>query len=414
TGFWAIMGAGAIVFVIGALAMPIIASIYSEPRLIGLGVAYAATFLTGSLGGLPHAILSREMAFGRTVVLSLVGAVLSVGISITFAYLGFGPWSFVFGLLGSQIPTGLLGLWLVGFRPRWHFRWEELRKLRRFSLFLTAEIAANYLYNNLDYLTVGYVLGRTAHGFYTQAFNLVHMPYSQITPVVTRVMFAAFARQQTDDAALRDGYLKVTSGLLVITTPLVAYTAVGAELVVSVLLGPKWMSIVSYVRILAIVGALKCVVTCVGLIINAKGRSDIGFRLNLLGLGAMAIGMLIGVRYGVAGICWVWVAIFLPITVIVKAASHKLIGLSARAYLAAMARPALFVAGFTLMLILARHALVTHLPGVDMKRVGLLLLGLALPLYALGVRLICPEIWARFFDRKRAAKVASTQGTPQG
>jgi O-antigen/teichoic acid export membrane protein len=414
TAFWAMIGAGALVFAVGALAMPVIAHIYGEPRLIGLGIAYAATFLTGSLGGLPYALLSREMAFGRQVVLSLVGVVISVGASVLFAFLGFGPWSFVIGALAPQIPTGILALWLVRFRPRRHFRWEELRKLRRFSLFLTGEMAANYLYNNLDYLTVGYVLGRTAHGFYTQAFNLAHMPYSQVTPIVTRVMFAAFARQQGDDAALRQGYLKVTSSLLVITAPILAYAAVAAELIVSAYLGEKWMSIVPYVRILALVGALKCVATCVGLIINAKGRSDVGFRLNLLAVGVMAAGMFVGVRYGVAGVCWAWIAVFLPLTVVVQAMSHRLIALSARAYLAAMARPALFVVGFTLSLILARHALLTQLPTLDLRLAGLLLLGLAVPLYALGVRFICPELWRSIFARRTAALKGGVITAPPG
>lgn len=402
TAFWASVGAGALVFALGALAMPVIALIYRDERLIGVGIAYAATFLTSSLLNMPLAFLSREMRFAQQVVVSFTSAVLSATVAILSAYMGLGVYSLVGGALVAQTLSSLLALKLARFRPRLHFRWDELKKLRRFSLYLVGELGANYLYNNLDYLTVGYVLGTQAHGFYTQAFNLAHFPYSQMTPPVTKVMFAAFSRQQKDDAALREGYLNATSGLAVVTAPILAFLGVGAEFVVSGYLGEKWISIVPYVRILAVLGGLKCVVSCVGLIINAKGRSDLGFRWNLFSLVIMAGAMVIGVRYDVMGICWAWLIVFCPLAVGIKALTHNLVALPARVYLARMARPVLFVLGFTGVLLLARIGLVWLLPGLAMKTIGLLLLAVALPLYALGVRSLCPGVWNGIFGRAPA------------
>ncbi|MDI1483763.1 lipopolysaccharide biosynthesis protein [Polyangium sp. y55x31] len=399
TAFWASVGAGALVFTLGALAMPLIAWIYRDERLIGVGIAYAATFLSSSLMNMPLAFLAREMRFAQQVIVSFTSAVLSATIAISSAYLGFGVYSLVWGALIAQTVASVLALRLARFRLRLHFRWDELKKLRRFSLYLAGELGANYLYNNLDYLAVGYVLGTKAHGFYTQAFNLAHFPYSQMTPPVTKVMFAAFARQQKDDAALREGYLNATSGLAVVTAPILAFLGVATEFVVGGYLGEKWISIIPYVRILAVLGALKCVVSCVGLIINAKGRSDIGFRWNLFSLVIMAGAMGIGVRHGVMGVCWAWLIVFMPLSVAIKAITHSLVALPARVYLARMARPVLFVLAFTGLLVLARSALAWALPAASVKTTGLLLLVVALPPYAFGVRFLCPGVWYGIFGQ---------------
>jgi PST family polysaccharide transporter len=215
-------------------------------------------------------------------------------------------------------------------------------------------------------------------------------------------MFAAFSRQQADRAALRAGYLEVTAGLAVVTAPILAFLGVAAELVVGTYLGEKWISIVPYVRILALVGGLKCVVTAVGLIINATGRSDVGFRWNLFTLVVMAVAMGIGVRYGVMGICWAWVITFIPLAIAIKAITHKLIDLPARTYIARMGPAALFALAVTGALLLARWGLSLALPEAKPKIIGLLLLGVGLPLHALGIRYLCPDVWNGIFARPRA------------
>jgi O-antigen/teichoic acid export membrane protein len=400
TAFWASLMAAGLVFVLGAGAAPFIAWLYGEPSLLWLCLAYAGSFFFGAATTMAVAILSRDLRFDRQVGIGLFSALSEAGFTIGLAYAGFGAMSLALGALFAKLPAAAVALKLSGFRPRLHFKWDELKSLRRFSLYYTGEVAANYLYNNIDYLTVSYVLGRAAHGVYTQAFKLVHYPYDQFTPVVQRVMLAAFSRQQHDDAALREGYLAATRGLAVLCAPLLIFFAVAAEFIVGAYLGERWLPAVPYVRILAAVGGLKCVVTCVGLILNAKGRADLGFRWNLIALAVMTAGMLVGVRYGVVGVCWAWVITFLPQAAAILAITHRLVGLKNRDFLKALAPAAVFAVVFFAYVYGLRLGLYSTF-GERHGLVGLILLGAALPVYVLGVRSLCPEFWEGVFGRKK-------------
>jgi O-antigen/teichoic acid export membrane protein len=212
-------------------------------------------------------------------------------------------------------------------------------------------------------------------------------------PSISRVVFSAFSRQQDDNEALAQGYLRATRTLAAVTFPVLAFLGVFADVVVDVYFGERWHGAIPYVRILAVVGALKCVVTCVGLLINAKGRADLSFRWSVFILAVMSVALGYGVRFGVEGVCWAWVAVFVPQSVAIKIISHRLIGLPARRYVASLA-PAVGLSLLLLVLLLGlRGCFLAWLGESALSWSALLALVAVLPLYGVGVWKLCPWVF---------------------
>jgi O-antigen/teichoic acid export membrane protein len=393
SAFWASALSGLVVSLVSMSTMPVIAWYYEKPELLWLGVVYSLTFALSPWILIPNALMSRRMTYNKQVIVNLFASIIAAGATIFYAWWGFGPWSWVLGALTMQVPTMFVAMTVAGFRPRAHFKLIDLKGMREFSFYLTAESACNYVFSNIDYLVVSKILGDVEHGRYTQAYNLTHYPFSQFTAPVSRVLFSAFSRQQHDDEALTRSYLEATRSLAVLVGPILVFFVSAAEFVVGGYLGERWLPIIPYVKVLALIGWLKCIVTWVGTVINAKGQTKIGFRWNLLWMIIMTIGISIGVRWGTLGVCWAWVIVFIPQAVAIKHITHKMINLQPSRYLRNIIPALLFVvslwAGFGLL----REILDQTFGPNRINLVGLLLFSLWMPLYLLGIRAFCPAVW---------------------
>ena len=87
-----------------------------------------------------------------------------------------------------------------------------------------------------------------------------------------------------------------------ITIPLYLGTLVVAAPLVTFLLGPGWPQAVEVLQILSIVGAFYSLGNPIGSLLLAKGKPNIGFWFNGLGLGVYTIGILVGAHWGVSGV----------------------------------------------------------------------------------------------------------------
>jgi O-antigen/teichoic acid export membrane protein len=396
SAFWASAISGGVVCLLSAACMPLISWYYEKPELLWLGVTYSLTFALSPWILVPNAILSRRMTYNKQVIINLCSSILSASATLFYAWLGMGPWSWVLGALTMQIPTAFIAMRVAEFTPRAHFKTQDLKGMREFSFYLTAETACNYLFSNIDYLVISKMLGDVEHGRYTQAYMITHYPYNQFTPPVSRVLFSAFSRQQNDDEALTKSYLEATRSLAILVGPILVFIVIAAEFVIGGYLGDKWLPIIPYVEVLALIGWLKCIVTWVGTVINAKGQTKLGFRWNLICMVFMLIGILIGVQYGTLGVCWAWVIVFIPQAIAIKHITHKMINLPAKRYLQNIFPALLFVVVLWFVMGLLRSVF-DSLFGTDrVNLVGFLLFLVWLPVYLLGLRAFAPSVWGTF------------------
>ena len=117
----------------------------------------------------------------------------------------------------------------------------------------------NYWIRNADNLLIGKVLGTTELGLYTRAYTVMLLPLSQISGVLSRVMFPTLASIQGDRARSRQIYLRAISAIALFTFPSMLGLLVVADDFVLVVFGSKWSEMIPVLRVLCIVGhAARC------------------------------------------------------------------------------------------------------------------------------------------------------------
>ncbi len=303
--YWLNFLVGAAIFILILLSRPLAVAFFKEPRLSTYLPWLATSFLIMPIGQQFGVLLRKDLRFRTLTKIDIISTSISSITAIAIALLGFGLWSLVFrAVVGSA--SGALALFVVGLRHKWlpkfYFSLRSIRKYIGFGLFQIGERLIRYVASNMDYLVIGRFLGAEALGFYALANGLISLPLSKVNPLFTRVAFPVFAKVQSDDTRLRNGYLKMLRYISTLSFPLMAGMLIVAPLFIPIVYGPKWLPSVPVVQILCLVGIYKSLTNPLGSLLLAKGRADIGLYWNMGALVVMCVGVLLGVRLGIVGV----------------------------------------------------------------------------------------------------------------
>jgi O-antigen/teichoic acid export membrane protein len=176
-------------------------------------------------------------------------------------------------------------------------------------------------------------LGSVELGYYQMAYNLMMYPIQNLTQVLGQVLFPAFARIQNDNERFRSAYMRSSMLLALVTFPVMAGLGVVADPLIRTLLGRRWVPAILLFQILAPVGLVQSVLSTVGQIYTAKGRTDWMFRWGVYGGVVFVTSFLIGVRWGAIGVATGYCASFFLLNMYPCAAiPFSLIGLRVSVY----------------------------------------------------------------------------------
>lgn len=103
----------------------------------------------------------------------------------------------------------------------------------------------------------------------------------KLNPIITRVLFPAFAKIQDDTEKLRVNFYKLLSVVGIINFPALLGLMVVANNFVPLVFGEKWNSIIPILQLLCVVGLLRSVGNPIGSLLMAKARVDISFKFNV-------------------------------------------------------------------------------------------------------------------------------------
>jgi O-antigen/teichoic acid export membrane protein len=357
------------------LAVPI-GSFYGEPRLPAVVMVMGTTFLISSLRSVPLALLQKQLLFRRIAMVDVIESAAVAVSAILLALAGMGYWTLVAGwLIGSVASTALLL-----FQAPHSFAWPRRRDLGPalgFSGHVLGSRVAWYAYSNADFLIAGRLLGQSALGFYTLAWNLASVPVDKVVAIVLRITPAFFATLRDDLAELRRYVLALTEGLALIAFPLAIGLVLVADDFVLVALGAKWAGTIAPLRLLALYASIRSLAPLLAQVLNALGESRFAMFNNLAAALLLPAGFLVGSRFGTVGVAAAWIVVHPLILVSLYRRTFRVTGLTLRAYLRALA-PA---ASGTLLLVAAVLGVRLLLPA-DVAGTGGPVLRLALQMAA--------------------------------
>lgn len=314
--FWMNVMFGVVLGGLLAASSPLIARFYHEPRLIPVTVLISLCFPIGSVAIVQRSRLTRQMDFRSLGLIDIVNVTISGFIAIMMGWLGFGVWSLVCQILCLAIFE-VIGLWLASdWRPSMSFDRASIGELLEFSSNLTGFTVINYWYRNGDNLLVGKFFGGAALGIYSRAYNLMLLPLSQITYVVSKVMFPALSRLQDDKDRIKNIYLRSIAMIALVTFPMMMGLLVIADHFILAIYGPKWSGVIPILRVFCILGMVQSVYSTIGWIYQSQGRTDWMFRWGIfsacLSIMAMGLGVWLGSPLAIAACLTVVGIVLLP------------------------------------------------------------------------------------------------------
>lgn len=296
--FWLTVLVGSMLSMIFVLGGPLLATFYHEPRYIPIAKILAINIALSCWGIVPFAILRKQLRFKEIVMVEIASAILSGCVGIAAAYANFGV--FALALKGASYACSMFGFCLVAsrFTPFKRPIFRGMTQILSYSVYQFFFNLTNYFTKNLDKLIVGRLMGSNALGLYDMSYRLMLLPNANLTQIISPALQPIYAAHQNDKATIFSSYQTVIRALLIAG----GFAGVGCFLcaneIIFLAYGKKWSLAAPIFSILSLSIAIQVVLSSIGAIFQAIGRTDLlsfsGTLSAACSIGAMVVGALSG------------------------------------------------------------------------------------------------------------------------
>jgi len=242
-----------------AISSPLIASFFNTPSAAGILllisiVPFIRGFINPSEVKLQKDLKFRYEFWFRTSIFAFDALVAVILVVLTHSV-----FSLVWGLIAGALLELIISFTLMKPLPRLSIRRDYFNEIFHKGKWITAYGIFNYIAQNGDNLTVGKVMGASSLGIYAMAYNISTLPISEITDVVSKVVFPVYTKISGDVQRLKSAFFKSTLIIAVSTVGIGAVLFFFPSQVIHIILGDKWLSAAPVLRVLAMYGVLRAI-----------------------------------------------------------------------------------------------------------------------------------------------------------
>jgi O-antigen/teichoic acid export membrane protein len=365
---------------------PVLASLFSEPRLTNLIRALSVIFIFVALDSVPSALLKRELRWRALAIRRLGATAVSAGVAVWLAVSGAGAWALVAQqIILEGLTVGLLWL-LTRWRPKFHLTRTAFTELLAFGGRYSALRILGYLGANVDNFLIALFLGPVALGYYVIAYRVFTVLNELFVQTVSNVSLPAFSRLQHERSRLNAMFHQVCAAAALVAFPTYTLLAISAGQLIPAVFGWKWHASVPVLELLTLAGVAQAQLAFTSNYVIAIGL----IRLELPWTIAVTLAELVGfaatVHFGivaVAGALAVVLTVAWPVRLLFLRAWG---GLSLASYARALT-PAVIATGVMSMVALPLHLTAPFSTGATL--VVELLVGAAV--YIVVIAVLAPE-----------------------
>jgi len=302
--YWINWIASIIMYLLLLVITPLVASFYEQSLLNTLIPLIGLNLILSAIGRQYKTIEQKNLLFNTISIIDIIGALLSLGLSVFLAIYGYGVfalvYSVVFQALFSNFSYFIIGLRKYGLL--FHFKFHETKEFLKIGMYQVGGQVVNYFNRDLDILIIGKFFSADILGGYSLAKQLVFRPAQIINPIVVKVAAPALALMQKNIQELKSGYLKLINIVASVNIPVYAGIIIFAPWVVEILYGSGFDDIVILVRILSVYMMLRAIGNPVGSLVVATGRTDLDFMWNIVSLLVMPLFIYVGSLFSIVGV----------------------------------------------------------------------------------------------------------------
>lgn len=293
------LGVSGIIYLLLFFSAPLIADFYRMPELRVLTRILSLSIFIGSLALVQNTRLTINLDFKTKAKVTTLTVILGGAIAIVMAYKGFGVWALVFQSL-SRTFFNVLFLWFLSrWKPSLIFSRASFKELFGFgSRILGASIVATifqYIYN----IVIGRRFSARQLGYYSQAMNIAELASGSITSILQTVTYPILSSLQEDKERMVEVYKRLIRMTAFFVFPVMILIALLAKPFILLFLTEKWASTIVLLQWLCFARIVRPISALNMNILNAVGRSDLFFKVDMSKIPIAIIALLITIPLGV-------------------------------------------------------------------------------------------------------------------
>lgn len=276
------IGRGLVLAAAAYLIAPLAGTFFDAPRAVPLIRVIALTILVRGLANPGIMYFQKNLEFHKQFAYRMSERLVYVTVAISYAVAYRSVWALAFGYLAGTL-AGLVASYLIHeYRPRPVFSVEFARELLDYGKWIFGSDILAFLTNEGDDAFVGWYLSATALGFYQMGYQISNAPATEITHMISEVVFPAYSKLQDNMAALRQGYFNTLQLVAFVTFPAAVGIFVVMPSFVETFLGADWRPMILPAQLLAAYGLFHSLRTAVVPLFRAVGRPDLDTKIRVL------------------------------------------------------------------------------------------------------------------------------------
>ena len=272
----------ALLYFIMFLVAPLISAFYSKPELTTIVRVLSLILIISGVKNVQQAYVSRYLLFRKFFFATLGGTIGAAIIGIYMAWKGFGVWALVAQYLtNTTVDTIVLSISLR-VKPQIKYSWLRLKRLLPFGVRILATNLLIQGYQDLRAIIIGKVYSSSDLAYYDKAKSFPSIIVTNINTSISAVLFPKMSEQQDDICKVKEIAKRSIRFSSYIMCPMMLGMAAVAKPLVLILLTSKWLPCVPLLQLLCINSLCLPLHTANMQAIQAMGRSDITFRLEIV------------------------------------------------------------------------------------------------------------------------------------
>jgi O-antigen/teichoic acid export membrane protein len=305
---WTIRAAASCVLAIVLLgAAEPAATFFRDPRVASILYILAATTAIAGFENIGTVEFQKELEFRRDFTYQFTTRIAATAVTILAAVVLRDYWALVIGMACRSVFRVALSYAVHPYRPR--ISTEHVRPLLKFSKWLLAQNLIHGVNSRLSNIILGRLVAVDLVAFFTVGSEIARLATSEIQAPIRRAIYPGFARVGDDLDNLRRIFLGSFGVLTMLALPIAVGVGLTADYIVHVVLGPRWLSAIPIVQIIAVAGAIQALRTGSHLVYLSINRPQLTLILGLLAFAITLPLLVVGIEMaGIIGAAWATVA----------------------------------------------------------------------------------------------------------
>lgn len=328
TVFWFNLAAALLLASILYSSSDLIAGVYGNTSVSLVVKLLSVNFIINAFRSIPGTIFSKALNFKYISIAEICALLLSSAVAIYLAIKGYGLLALVAHSIIQNIIATVILFSASKWKPSFYFSFYALQELFGFSLKVFLTSLLRFFSDQLDKFLLGRYVGAQALGIYDRAYTIMIFPLTNISQVISRVMFPSLSLIQHDKPRIKKIYLRSTRTIALATFPMMMGMFIVADDFIGVVLGKQWLDTIPILRALCLAGLIRSIVTVTGSVYLASGAAGLQLKVNVVTKLITLVLFLTGIGYGLNGIVLAFVTSTVINSFITLSVAGRLIDLS--------------------------------------------------------------------------------------